>query len=86
MEPTASCVYTINVRIHVNALVSVCTTFLKREVLTFILLNVDVKDKKLGNPVVRQVALFHMNNFTMLILPGLRPLGFWEAGEKTYLF
>ena len=44
MEPTASCVYTINVRIHVNALVSVCTNFLKREVLTFILLNVDVKD------------------------------------------
>ena len=82
MEPTASCVYTINERIHVNALVSVCTTFLKREVMTFILLNVDVKDKKLGN----QVALFHLNNFTMLIFPGLRPQGFGEAGEKTYLF
>ena len=63
MEPTVSCGYTINECIHVNALVSVSTTFLKQEVLNFILLNVDVKDKKPGNPIVRLVALFHLNNF-----------------------
>ena len=66
MEPTVSCVVTINVCIYVNALVSVCTTILKQGVLTFILLNVDVKDKKLGNPVVRLVVIryaYHQKNY-----------------------
>ena len=87
MEPTASCVYTINVRIHVNTLVSVCTTFLKQEVLTFILLNVDVKDIRetwksccMPSSIVSPEQLHNVNS-SRTEAPGV--LGSW--GENLFI-